>query len=68
MFFILLSCFGNGGFNLLSRGDSPKRTQNNSNGFQCGCCCLIMVIQVCVLPAFFYVVHCQYTIDTFNFE
>lgn len=36
MFFILFSCFGNGGFNSLSRGHSPsKKNSKNSNDFQC---------------------------------
>lgn len=66
MLFILFSYSGNGGFNFLSRGGSPsENAPNNSN--HC-CLSLIMVIQVCVLPAFFFVIHCQHTMDKFNLE
>lgn len=51
MLFILFSCSGNGGFNFLSRGDSPsKNALNNSN--HC-CFSFIMIVQVCALSAFF---------------
>lgn len=45
VFFILFLCFGNGGFNLLGRGDSPsKKTPNNSNRLQFGFIIIVIIV------------------------